>query len=199
MTIYTNNYIICEFCNGNHNCRECPIEKAVCSEIKLTVGLYMEEFVENNIKCSNCNLYSLQRLGDNSPSLDLKCYICNKKIEVKSKCLSIDKLPNDIQCKGGNFNNFKFNIEQKQLDLILIIYGVNRKSKKIYIREMYNINNDILLHSHNVEITQNDTSSCSMINIKDKNLLDSINTKNIPTISFKPLIKKLIKNINKLI
>lgn len=195
MVIY-NNYNKCEFCNGNHNCRVCPIEKVLCEVIKTKIGVYMEEFVENNIVCSECNLYSLKRFGDNRPSLDLECYICNKMIEVKSKCLSINTLPDDIQCKGGNHKQFKFNIDNNNLDLILIIYGVDRKKKTIIIREIYNIDNHILHQPDIIEITQNPESTNSLITIKDRRSLTKIKYNEPSIISFKPWIKKLINNIN---
>ena len=97
----TNQY--CEFCYENHSCRDCHKEKQLRTIISTKVGLLMEELIEHKLKCKYCNKYSLIRRGDNSPSLDLECRLCKKKIELKSKCMSVGNIPHDITCKGGNY------------------------------------------------------------------------------------------------
>jgi hypothetical protein len=183
----------CEFCFGDHSCRDCDKEKKLRVIISNKVGLMMEEYLENNILCRYCNRYTLTRRGDNSPSLDLECKLCKKKIEVKSKCLSIDKLPNDITCKGGNFIHLLNNIKNKDLDLVLIIYGVNRKLKEIKIRNTFWIYNNQLQDNKLVQISKN--YNLSTISIFDIRKLERILPNNIKTISFKNWIEKLIKQI----
>lgn len=190
------NTIYCEWCNYNHNSRECPYEKLCNKEIIVKVGQIMEEFIEYNFKCTKCNEYSLRRLGDNSPSIDLMCRTCDKKIEIKSKCLSIEELPNEIVCKGGNYNYFKNNIVNLNLDLIVIIYGVNRKNKVINIREIYWFDNIQLKNQYNVKISLDKNLITSNIYIKNRNLINKIYLAKNITISFEKLIKKLINKIN---
>ena len=183
----------CEFCFGYHNCRDCDKEKKLREIISNKVGLMMEEYLENNLLCRYCNKYTLIRRGDNSPSLDLECKLCKKKIEVKSKCLSIDKLPNDITCKGGNFIHLQNNIKNKDLDLILIIYGVNRKLKEIKIKHIFWIYNNQLQNDELIQISKN--YNLSTINIFDIRKLEKVLLKKIKSISFKEWIEKLIKQI----
>jgi len=183
----------CEFCFGYHNCRDCDKEKKLRVTISNKVGLIMEEYLENNIPCRYCNSYTLVRRGDNSPSLDLECELCKKKIEVKSKCLSIDKLPNDITCKGGNFIHLQNNIKNKDLDLVLIIYGVDRKLKEIKIRHAFWISNNQLQDNELIQISRN--YNLSTISIFDIRKLERVFLNNIGTISFRNWIEKLIKKI----
>jgi len=196
-SITKNNYNsnICDFCLQNHNCRLCPIEHKLRKDMTTKVGIIMEEFVANNIKCQCCNKLSFKRLGNNTPSLDLQCTICKENIEVKSKCLSIDKLPNDITCKGGNYEYFINNINNKNLNLVVIIYGVNRLNKSIYIREIYWITNNELKSQEYIKISKNTNSTLSSISILNKNKFNKIKLNKIPLISFKAWIEKLIKQI----
>ena len=187
---------ICEWCNNNHISRECVYEKLCNKKIIIKVGQIMEEFIEYNFKCSQCNEYSLKRLGNNCPSTDLICSLCNKRIEIKSKCLSVDSLPNEIICKSGNYEYFKKNIEKNNLDLIVIIYGVNRIKKEINIREIYWFDNKQLHDNNIIKINKMKDSLSSYIYIKDRTILNKIYILNNISISFDKLIKKLINKIN---
>lgn len=166
--------ICCEWCNKNHNTRNCPYEKICSKEISLEVGKLMEEYVEKNLCCPKCKNKSLKRLNNYSPSLDLNCIVCNKNIEVKSKCLSIKNLPNDIQCKSGKYEYFIKNIKENDLDLILIIYKVSRKTKKITIREIYWLDNETLKNNEKVNIIKNNNNDLSVINIENTNVLKKL-------------------------
>jgi hypothetical protein len=187
---------ICYFCYGNHNCRDCNIEKKLKSTISIKVGLTMEEYIQEFLKCIYCNEYSLKKIGYNCPSLDLQCEICNKKIEIKSKCFSIDKLPNNIDCKGGHFEHLQNNINYNNLDMILVIYGVDRKKKEIKIKEVFWIKNNLLTNYDLIEIKKN--NNLSLISIKNIDNLEKvyIDKKNI--ISFKNWIEKLINNYKRI-
>ena len=125
----------CSFCNGNHNSRNCNIEQQLAPSFKKEVGIYMEEHITNNIKCPRCSSNKLYKLGNHTPSIDIVCTECKQIYEVKSKCLSVKNLPNDIFCNGGNYNEFINNIKNKELDLIIVLYGVNREKKEILIRD----------------------------------------------------------------
>jgi len=179
----TINFVSCEFCKGNHNTRNCNIELKLAPDIKKLIGRLMEYYFCNFFSCPGCNNKTLSVLGNNKPSLDIICLTCSKNIEIKSKCLSIDKLPNDIICHGGNYNKFINNITNINLDLIVIIYGVNRKNKEIYIRKVYYLPNNILHDSKIITITKCKNTSLSLINILNTNKLNNIigNVKQIIT------------------
>ena len=53
--------------------------------LKQKVGNYMETHVAKVLPCPSCNKKELKVLGNHSPSLDLVCSNCSRKIEVKSK------------------------------------------------------------------------------------------------------------------
>jgi hypothetical protein len=183
---------LCEFCNGKHITRNCPVELKLAPEIKKIVGNLMEYYFCNSFSCPGCKNKTLSVLGNNKPSLDIICLTCSKKIEVKSKCLSINNLPRDIVCHGGNYNQFINNIENLELDLVVIIYGVNRKKKEIYIRKVYYIPNNILYNSKLVTIDKCINSSLSIINIKNIEKLNNIIIKSNQIISFKNIINKFL-------
>lgn len=183
----------CQFCYEKHSSRNCHKEKQLCTIISTQVGLLMEEFVQNKLHCKYCNTFSLVRRNDNSPSLDLECQLCKKKVEVKSKCLSISTLPNDVICKGGNFYHLLNNITNEDLDLVLIIYGVDRKYKYIKIRKVFWISNNQLKNYQLITISKN--NNLSIISIADTTRLFEVMFDNLQIISFKEWIEKLIKQI----
>ncbi len=186
----TVNFVSCEFCKGNHNTRDCHVELKLAPEIKKFIGNLMEYYFCNYFSCPKCKNKTLTVLGNNKPSLDIICSTCSKNIEIKSKCLSIDKLPNDIICHGGNYNNFINNITNINLDLVVIIYGVDRKKKEITIRKVYYLPNNILHNSKIITINKCKNSTLSFINIKNTNKLNNIigNVKQI--ISFTNILNK---------
>jgi hypothetical protein len=157
---------------------------------KIDIGIKMEEYITKNIKCQKCNLKKLIVLGNNSPSLDLVCENCDAIYEVKSKCLSIKKLPNDIYCNGGNYTEFIKNINIG-LNLFIIIYGIDRQKKEIIIRNIYYAPNNILNNKKYIEINKINKSSLSLINIYDINILTNISIISNKIISFKKLYNNL--------
>jgi hypothetical protein len=163
--------IKCYFCNGNHICRNCPIEASLSPIYKNKVGNMMEYYIAENFKCPECNNNSLYVLGNHTPSLDIICKCCDKKFEVKSKCLSVQKIPKDINLNHGSYNNYIIRLSEK-LNLFVIIYGVDRISKNIYIREVLYANNTLLLNTNIIEVKRN--NNCSTIIIKNKNFLKKI-------------------------
>ena len=133
----------CFFCGDNHICKDCPLEVAVAPILKKFIGKIMENFIGDNYNCPHCN-GKLEVLGNHTPSLDIVCKDCNYNYEVKSKCLSIKKIPNDLQLPHGNYNEYKER-QNKGLDIFIIIYGVNRLEKKILT---FNINYKLKLSSN---------------------------------------------------
>ncbi len=168
------NNIKCDFCNSKiHTNKECTIEKILAPCLKKYIGRFMEFYICNNFCCPQCKTDSLLVLDNNTPSLDIICKNCKQIIEVKSKCISASLLPNNIYCSSGNYNNFLNNINNG-LDLIIIIYSVNRKQKNIFIRHIYYIPNKKLQNSNIIEIKKLDSSRLSTILIKNRKLLDKI-------------------------
>lgn len=164
------NVINCFFCNGLHNCKECPVEHSISPYLKRVVGIMMEYYIANTLPCPGCYCNTLSVIGNNSPSLDITCLTCNKIFEVKSKCLSISKLPNDIIMHHGVYNGY-LNKLNEGLNLIVIIYGVNRISKRIDIREILFIDNNDLYNNETIQVLKKPNSELSLIHIKNKNNL----------------------------
>ena len=137
---------------------------------------------------------TLKRLNNHSPSLDIIC-TCGLKFEVKSKCLSIKELPIDIQLNHGTYIDCMNRINEDSLNLILIIYGVNRIQKEIYIREILYANNKLLKDSNVIDIKPIVLSNkkVSKIFIKNRNLMAKLNLSNMTrTISFKHEVENYI-------
>jgi hypothetical protein len=147
-------------------------------EFVLLVGELAEICISQGISCPNCKSNSLEPYHKitNTPSLDITCSECNIKIEVKSKCLSTEVLPEDITIKHGSYNNFEN--KMSTLNMIILIYSVNRLEKnKLTIREILYI----------------PSNSWNNENIKYER-----REKNLTTIYIKNRLKlsNLIKNIN---
>jgi hypothetical protein len=162
--------IKCYFCNGTHVCRDCPKETAMAPILKKKVGNMMEYWVANNFKCPECKYACLNVIGNHAPSLDIICNNCSKKFEVKSKCLSVEKLPNDIKLPHGSYIDYIYRLEEK-LNLIVIIYGVDRINKIINIREVLYANNKYLKNPNVIKVQKRPESNLSTILIKDRTML----------------------------
>jgi hypothetical protein len=158
----------CYFCNGNHICRNCPIEEKLAPVLKKKVGKFMEHYVANNLDCPLCKKRELRVLGNNSPSLDIICDNCDKNIEVKSKCLSVKKLPADVHLPHGNFSEY-FERQKSGLDFIIVIYSVNRVKKEINIRKVLYMNDNIIKNGEVVKVERRDSSNLSTIKINNIN------------------------------
>lgn len=195
ITDFKNTKLRCYFCNGNHLCRNCPIEEKISPLLKKKVGDYMEHHVANILPCPSCGEKKLKVLGNNSPSLDIICQHCKRRIEVKSKCLSVRKLPSDLNLPHGNYKDYNLR-QSKGLDFIIVIYSVNRVKKNILLREILYLNNDIIKKKDVINVEKRPSSPLSFIKIKNKN---NPNIKKIELkrkdsfISFK---KQVIKMIN---
>jgi hypothetical protein len=171
----------------------CEIENKMAPYFKKEVGIKMEDYVTKNIPCQICFKNSLKALKDFSPSLDIVCESCGAIYEVKSKCLSIKILPKDIFCNGGNFIEFKKNINNG-LNLFIILYGVDREKKEILIRNIYYVSNKQLVQEKIIEIDKKNNTTLSTIKIFDRDFLKSLNIKE-KLLSFKDLYNNLIKTM----
>lgn len=164
----------CYFCGDNHTCRECPLETKMAPILKKKVGIMMEHYVANNFHCPRCNNTAMRVIGNHSPSLDIVCTDCGKKIEVKSKCLSVNKIPKDVRLPHGSYLDY-LNRLNNDLDLFVVIYGVDRIKKHIRIREVLHATCDLLKEPSIIEVMKRDDNNLSSILIKDKNRLLNIN------------------------
>lgn len=205
----TNNYymqdcinkksIRCHFCNENHTCRQCPLELEISPFLKKKVGSIMEHYIGNNFTCPYCENNTLKVIGNHTPSLDIICTTptCNIKIEVKSKCLSVNTLPTDINLPHGSFIDYCNRIKS-QLDLIVIIYGVDRNKKQINIREVLYAPYDKLKNINIIEVSKRNNSNLSEIKIKNRTQLEKLNIpRGKKLIDFKNDIIDFIENKRK--
>jgi transcription elongation factor Elf1 len=169
------------------------MEKALADKLKQKIGIRMEEYVVNNIHCPECGCKSLYKLGTNLPSLDMVCNCCGKYYEVKSKCLSVNNLPNDIVLPHGLYNDYYDRIKDG-LGLIIIIYGANRNDKTITIREILYANNKNLQNNNLIYISKR-ANNLSTINIKNKNNLRKLDIeKEFSNITIKNDFERLKQN-----
>lgn len=186
--------IKCNFCSGNHSCRNCNIEKQLAPIIKKMIGIKMEQFIGSYIPCPNCKNNNLQVLGNNSPSLDIICSSCKRNYEVKSKCLSIKKLPNDLIMPHGNYFDFLRRCDD-QLDLLIVIYGVNRENKSVTVKKILHIPHNFINIDNNCKIIKNEKDNKSTIFIKNHNNYKNIINKTQYNISFQKEINPYINLI----
>lgn len=183
----------CHFCGGNHNCRVCPVEKKVSPKLKKAIGKKMEQYV-STLPCPCCRNKSLRLLNDNTPSLDIICVNnkCNKKFEVKSKCLSCEQLPNDLKINHGNYEYY-LERQKEGLDFIIVMYKVDRKNKVSTIRKVIHIPDSDIKLNNNFTVVQN-YRYCNIF-IKNHNIYNGIEFKSLPpSFSFKNEIKKILNN-----
>lgn len=156
----------CYFCGGPHLCRDCNIERKKSPEMKKKVGKYMEKYYAENFPCIRCGSPNLKVLNDRSPSLDVTCPNCSNKLEIKSKCLSVKKLPKDIKLPHGSFHHY-IKRQNAGLDFAIIIYGINRVTKEITVREIMYFLNEVV-NTDLIKIIPQKKSQLSEILIKDR-------------------------------
>lgn len=182
----------CYFCQGSHLCRDCPIEKKKAKYMKKEVGKYMESYYAENFKCIRCGCENLSVLNNRTPSLDIVCEQCNNRLEIKSKCLSINKLPKDIMLLHGSFEHYKKR-QNNGLDFAIIIYGINRVTKEIIIREIMYFLNEVI-NTEIIKIVPNKKSQLSKIIIPDRensNIL-KLNIPDNNIIDFKNKVQNIV-------
>ena len=187
----------CYFCGGNHLCRECPQEAILSPILKKYIGSIMENFIGSNFDCPCCQKRTMKVLGNHSPSLDIICTSCKRRFEVKSKCLSVNNLPNDLKLPHGSYDDY-LRRQNNGLDLFVIIYKVDRIQKKITIREvLYARNNDIIDHN-NIKVVKRKKSHLSTILIKDKSSLKKMNLNETYQFDFSGIIDKYMENLERI-
>ncbi len=165
--------IPCEYCNKSHNSRECPLEQRLAPFMRKIVGMYMEQFVADEIYCPRCNYKSLKPLGTHAPSLDIICSMCCAKYEIKSKCMSSAKLPKDLVFNHGNYNDY-VNRQNNGLDIILILYKVCRKTKVIKIRHVFYAKNEDIINNKYLKVIKKKDTSLSQIIVPDHTKIPEI-------------------------
>ena len=157
----------------------------------------MENFIGNNFSCPCCSEKSMKVLGNHSPSLDIICTNCHRRFEVKSKCLSVNHLPNDLKLPHGSYDDYKKR-QSNGLDLFVIIYKVDRMKKKITIREvLYSAHKDIIKNS-NIKVIKRKKSHLSTIMIQNRRLLKKMNIDQVYQFDFSGIIDKYMENLEKL-
>ncbi len=164
--------IPCEYCNNYHNSRECPLEKILAPFMRKIVGMYMEQFVADEVCCPRCKNKSLEPLGTHAPSLDIICSSCNTKFEIKSKCMSSKVIPKDLVFNHGNYNDY-CNRQNNGLDIILILYSVCRKTKVIKIRNVFYVSNEMINNNY-LKVLKKNNSSLSEIIVPDYHKLSEV-------------------------
>lgn len=172
------NHYFCFYCKGNHNCRNCPLEKAEKDINKQKIGHLIEDYIEKTLACPECDNKSLKRLANNSPSLDIICMNinCNHIFEVKSKCLSCSNIPDDIFLNHGSYYGY-MNMLRDEVNLIIIIYAVDRINKFLTIKEILYAPNSVLICNNIVNVVKNINDKNSKIYIKKRTDLIKIDTK----------------------
>tara|TARA_Y100000389_G_scaffold202140_1_gene246653 strand:+ start:536 stop:1252 length:717 start_codon:yes stop_codon:yes gene_type:complete len=202
------NYIkFCNFCGStSHDSKRCQLEKKVSPIIKKKIGEYFEHFVRKYYYCPCCsekNLnYKLEVIGLNLPSCDIRCSNkdCDFIAEVKSKCLSAKNIPKDIYLLHGNYKKFMVK-KDKGLNLIVIIYKINRRTKCISVREVRFIKNNELFDKNliinKVDSRKDDNGIIrmnSIISIRNRTKFENW-TPNFPiNFSFLNLLVKIMRN-----
>ncbi len=187
---------MCYFCNGNHLCRECPLETLLAPFLKKYIGSIMENFVSDNYCCPVCNQKKMKVLGNHSPSLDIVCKNCDRKFEVKSKCLSVNDLPVDLKLPHGNYEDYKKR-QNSGLDFFFIIYKVDRVNKKIKIREVLYARNKEVKKFKNIKIVKRKDSNLSTILIKNRNFLEKFELDQKFEFDFSPIVDQYSKKLEK--
>ena len=188
----------CEYCNIYHNSRDCPLEKNIAPVMKKIVGMYMEQFVANEICCPRCHKKTLEPLCTHAPSLDIICSTCSTKFEIKSKCMSSKVLPNDLVFNHGNYNDY-INRQKNGLDIILIVYSVCRKTKIISIRNVFYVSNENVKNNNCIKVIKKPDSSLSQIIVPNYKKLCNITTNNKYSYDFSENINSIINTARCLI
>ena len=104
-----------------------------------------QEFSKNNLNVEVSKKTSMKEL------LDIICSSCKRNYEVKSKCLSIKKLPKDLIMPHGNYFDFLRRCDD-QLDLLVVIYGVNRENKSVTVKKILHIPHNFINIDNNCKI-----------------------------------------------
>ena len=165
------------------------------SILKKYIGKIIENFIASKFSCPCCNQNGLSVLGNHSPSLDIVCKLCARKFEVKSKCLSVNQLPNDIKLPHGSFEEY-VKRQRTGLDLFVVIYKVDRIKKIITIREVLYAKNSEIIANDNIKVLKRKNSHLSTIFISNRNKMHKMNLDNLYQFDFSNLINVYMKSTN---
>lgn len=184
----------CNFCGGtDHLCRQCPVEAKMAPILKKYIGKVIENFIASQYCCPCCKKNDLSVLGNHSPSLDIVCKSCNRKFEVKSKCLSVSDLPNDIKLPHGSYEEY-IKRQSTGLDLFVVIYKVDRIKKIITIREVLYAKNSMIREKRNIMVLKRKNSHLSTIIIKNRTQLIKMELDKLYQFDFSNLINLYVKS-----
>ena len=161
----------CDYCGKTgHTSRECEEEKRDAPKMSKCAGYFFEKYISENFKCPHCSS-ELTHLDDNTPSCDIICSNCDNYYEVKSKCLSVRELPSDIYIKHGEYNHFQRRLSSRKLNMFIVIYSADRRTKNLTIRKVLCIPNEMLYDTKVVKISKR---------ICDSNELTDLEFNNVP-------------------
>jgi hypothetical protein len=136
-----------------------------------------EEYTEDFFKESQCDYSTAKEVVIIKETWLNKLIAYIKPIielfEIKSKCMSANVVPNDLIFNHGNYKDY-INRQQAGLDIILIIYSVNRKNKTIKIRHVFYAKNEDILHQKCLCVIKKEKSTLSQIIVNDYNDLYEI-------------------------
>jgi hypothetical protein len=185
--------ISCDYCKrSGHFWRVCKIEKKLAVVLKQKMGSFFEGFIQKNIYCPCCGDGQLILVGGNKPSFDGECDNCKTKFEFKSHCLSVHHLPKDIYILHGLFNQYMKKITKEGLNLITIIYGVNRSTFEIEIREILHATNEQLQDESLIINEMREDEKNTLITITDRTKLNKLDIDNtVRKFSFANTVQKL--------
>lgn len=175
----------CDYCGKiGHTSRECEEEKRDAPKLSKHAGYFFEKYISKNFKCPHCSC-ELTHLDDNTPSCDIICSNCDNYYEVKSKCLSVKTLPSDIHIKHGEYNHFKNRLLSKKLNMFIVIYSADRKTKNLTIRKVLCIPNEMLYDTKIVTIRKKVYKSSELTDLEFNDVPDFNNFLRKPKLIYK--------------
>ena len=163
---------VCYTCGSKtHTSRNCDEEKNLAHFFKQDIGHTFEHVVSQYIDCPMCKeSNSFQVLGDNTPSLDLICNKCKRPFEVKSKAFTKNN-DNNITLPHGCWESFKER-RDSGLHLIIVLYGIDRQKKNLYVTNVYHASNSMLKDKNERVISVYPLYNSSLCEIYIKNKID---------------------------
>lgn len=181
----------CSYCEKiGHTSRECEEEKRNAPEMSKLAGYFFEKYISKNFKCPYCSC-ELTHLDDNTPSCDIICTNCDNYYEVKSKCLSVKMLPSDIYIKHGEYNHFQKRLSSRKLNMFIVIYSADRKTKDLTIRKVLCIPNEMLYDTKIVKISKRICDLSELTELEFTNVPDFNNFLRKPKLIYKNELLRL--------
>ena len=137
----------------------------------LMTGYGAEDAIAKHCKCPECNGH-LIRLSTNSPCVDLICEQCSLQIEVKSRCMSNQQLPDDIRVMASREDVLRRCINKGTLNIALLIYKIDdtlttSKFEEKLVRGVYFIPNKAFNDSNLITFESSSKSSKTIVTIKN--------------------------------